>query len=175
MKGKNGIKKGIVSVLLFLCVITCGSTVYALVQCDESTKSKKLARIVECQEQMDHLIEKTSEADDAAQKELKEALVTVMDEKMELEIETDTYAYDEELKVSINSVSAAVADMEALYDQCPERLTKMEEKRLGLLKSLCADFTDQISFAQSNSDHKQLLEQFRKQVDKINTTYKRYQ
>lgn len=172
MKRKNYNKKGIVLFLVCACAVLYGFTVHASVESGESVKGRKLAGINECDRQINRLLGEISGADDAAQKAMKEELQVALDEKMQLEIETDTYAYDEELEASIHSVSAAVADMEIVYKQSPEKLTKMEEKRLDLLKSLCHSYTDQISFCRSNADYKQLLEQFRKEVDEVNREYK---
>lgn len=172
MKRKNITQKGIVLFLLCACTVLYGSTVHALVESSESAKGKKLAGINECDRQINRLLGELSGTDDTAQKALKEELKVALDEKMQLEIETDTYAYDKELETSIHSVSAAVADMEIEYKQSPEKLTKMEKKRLDLLKSICLTFTDQISFCRSSTDYKQLLEQFRQEVDEVNRKMK---
>lgn len=172
MKRKKHNKKGIALFLVCACAVLYGSTVHASVESDEAVRGRKLAEINKCDRRIDRLLGELSGADDAEQKALYEELQVALDEKMQLEMETDTYAYDQELETSIHSVSAAVADMEIAYQQSPEKLTKMEKKRRGLLKSLCHSYTDQMRLCRSNAEYKQLLEQFRKEVDEVNREYK---
>lgn len=172
MKKRKYGKKGIIALLLCVCAVLCSSTVYALVQSDRFVKEKTYAKIEEYDKQIESLSEEVAHADDTRQRELKEELTTVLTEKAELEMETGTYAYDEELEVSINSVSVAVEDSLRFYEQEPEKFTKNEKKRLDCLKSLCDSYRNQISFCKDNNDYKELLDKFRSDVDEINNKYR---
>ena len=151
--------------LACICCVLCGTVVYASIQNEQFDQDKKLTEIEEYNQRIEQLQEGTSVED-------KEELKTVLDEKMRLEMETDTYAYDKELEVSMNSVCAAVVDMELFYSQEPNKLQKSEEKRLQLLKQLCEDYRKKLESCIESADYKELLEQFRAQTDKINQKYK---
>lgn len=163
MKKKlNGVLvTGLVCIGCFLCT----TVVYASMGDGKSDRSKKLIQIEECDQKIEQLQDGTSYED-------KEELEKVLDKKMQLEIETDTYAYDRELEVSINSVNAAVEDTELFYDQETIPVPKSEKKRLRLLKQLCEEYKMKSESCTESEEYKELLEQFRMKTDTINQKYR---
>lgn len=162
---KKKLKGVLVTGLACIGCFLCATVVYASVQDRASEQDKKRTQIEECSQKIEQLQYGTSAED-------KEELKTALDEKMRLEIETGTYAYDRELEVSINSVCAAVEDTELFYSQEPNTLPKSEERRLELLKKLCGEYKMKSESCTESGEFKELLEQFRAQTDKINEKYK---
>lgn len=163
MKKKlNGV---LVTGLACIGCFLCATVVYASIQDGQSEQDKKLTQIEECNPKIEQLQDGTSVED-------KEELKTALDEKMKLEIETGTYAYDEELEVSINSVYTAVEDTELFYSQEPNTMPKSEAKRLQLLKQLCEEYKMKSESCTESGEYKELLEQFRMQTGTINQKYK---
>lgn len=108
-------------------------------------------------------------ADADKRRQLKEELQTVLEEKIKLEMETDSYDYKSELEISINSVLTAVEDSERFLKENPEKSSKKEEKRLSFLRALCEKYEKQL---ETCKDHKKLLEDYRRELDEINSRYR---
>ncbi|MCM1244959.1 MAG: hypothetical protein NC293_04850 [Roseburia sp.] len=170
MKKRKFEKRKIVVLATCVCAILCGTTVYALVQSDEAIRDKKLAEIDNYEKQAKSLMEADANTDDADKRqELKDQLGTVLDKKMKLEIETNSYDYKGELEISIHSVLTAVEDSERFLKENPEKLSKKGEKRLSALRNLCQKYEKEL---ESCEDYKKLLENYRRELDEIYNNYR---
>lgn len=90
-------------------------------------------------------------------------------ETQRFETETDSYDYKGELENSINSVLTAVEDSERSLKESPERRTKKSEKRLSSLRALCEKYETEMNTCE---DYKKLLEDYRRELDEINSRYR---
>lgn len=84
-------------------------------------------------------------------------------------MEADSYNYKGELEISINSVLTAVEDSERFLKENPEKSSKKEEKRLSSLRTLCERYEKEL---ENNGNHKKLLEDYRRELDEINSRYR---
>lgn len=165
MKKRKFEKRKIVILAACVCAIFCGTTAYALVQSDEAVRDRKLAEIDHYEKQAKSLMEADANTDDVAKRQqIKEKLGTVLDKKMKLEIETDTYDYKGELENSIQSVRTAVEDSERSLKENPEKSSKKAEKHFSSLRNLCEKYEKKMA---SCEDYKKLLEDYRRELEKI--------
>jgi hypothetical protein len=160
---KKWFSKFIIGLTCSSCILF-GTAIYASMQKEKGTE-EKLNKIAEYDQEIEQLQTGNTIQD-------KEELKNVLDEKLQLEIETDTYDYNKELETSINSVYTAVEDMKLFYAAEPDKLTKSEEKRINLLKQLCEEYTEKLCSGHKGVDDKELLDQFRQKMDAINLKYR---